>query len=289
MLRTRLIACLVLRDGLIVQSVGFRRYLPIGKPRIAVEFLNRWGIDEIVLLDITATVQGRNPNTEAIAEAAGSCFVPMTVGGGIQDVADVEAVMRSGADKFCTNSRALREPAFITEAAAVYGQQSVVVSIDVRRRQDGGYEVVADGGNRRTGLDPAAWAREAVARGAGEVLLNSVDRDGSKLGYDLELVRLVSDAVDVPVIALGGVGRFRDLVDGVREGGATAVAAANIFHYTEHSVILAKAVMRDAGINVRVPAAARYEGRPFDQRGRLLAHWQDEAQGPAQDMAVASA
>lgn len=276
MTKVRLVACLLVRDGLVVQSVGFRRYRPIGRPGIAMEFLARWDVDEIVLLDITATCRGQGPDLEMIAGVSDRCFVPLTVGGGIRSVDDVRAVIRAGADKVCTNAQALADPDFLTRAADTFGSQCVVVSIDAMRHADGALEVFSHGGRRPTGLRPEAWAAEAERRGAGEIFLNSIDRDGSRRGYDIGLIRDVSRAVGVPVVACGGVGRHGDIPAGILEGGASAVAAANIFHFIEHSTIVAKTHMLRAGIDIRLDTAATYTGFVFDEKGRLIRKSEDE-------------
>lgn len=270
MLKKRLIACLVVRDGLIVQSIGFSRYLPIGRPKIAIEFVARWDVDEIVVLDMSAARAGRGPDLEVIAMAVERCFVPLTIGGGIRSLAQVTDVIRAGADKIAINTMAIESPDFITRCADAYGSQCVVVSIDARRAADGRHEVFADSGARPTGVDAPAWAAEVERRGAGEIFINSIDRDGSKLGYDVDLIRSVTDAVSIPVIACGGVGTYRDFAPGIIDGGASAVAAANIFHYIEHSTIVAKAHLRRAGIDIRLDSLANYAKLNFDEQGRLL-------------------
>jgi len=270
MLKKRLIPCLIMQNELLVQSIGFEKYLPIGTAKIAIEFVTNWDVDEIVLLDITATAEGRKPNHDLIKEASKCCFVPLTVGGGISSIEDIKGLIRAGADKISINTMALDEPQFITRAASVFGKQCIVVSIDVQKTSEGGYRVIKSPGKQGTGMDPAAWALRVQELGAGEILLNSVDRDGSKEGYDVDLIRTVTDAVDIPVIACGGVGRMEDLADGIVEGKASAVAAANIFHYIEHSTIIAKSCLRKAGIDIRLNTAAKYENFEFDEFGRIL-------------------
>ena len=270
MLKKRLIACLVVRDGLIVQSIGFRRYLPIGRPRIAIEFVARWDVDEIVVLDMSATRQRRSPDLDVIGMAVERCFVPLTIGGGIRSLAQVQDVMRAGADKIAINTMAVESPEFISRCADAYGSQCIVVSVDARETEPGRYEVFTDSGSHATGLEVSAWAAQAEQFGAGEIFINSIDRDGSKRGYDLELVKRVTAAVSIPVIACGGIGNYRHFAPGIQEGGASAVAAANIFHYVEHSTILAKAHLRRAGVDVRLDTLASYERLDFDDQGRLL-------------------
>ena len=251
MLKKRLIAVLILRDGMIVQSDRFRHTNVIGNAITAVDFFNRWAVDEIVLLDVSRGTRHREKFYPIVTGLSKKCFVPLTVGGRVTTVDEMRTLLRCGADKVAVNTEALRRPPFIAQCAQVFGSQCVVVSIDVRQRGDGEYEVFADRGREGTGRSPVEWAQEAQALGAGEIFLTSVDRDGSRQGYDLDLLRAVTKSLDIPVIAFGGVFKWQDLVDGVVAGGADAVSAANIFHYTEHSTKKAKEYMRAAGIDVR--------------------------------------
>jgi len=269
-LKKRLVACLLIRDGLIVQSIGFKRYLPIGRPQFPIEFVVKWDVDEIALLDMSATPENRAPDTATLELLSRSCFVPLTVGGGIKSVDDVRQITRAGADKIAVNTHAVARPQLVSEVAEVFGNQCVVVSIDCRRESDGRYQVYTHSGSRPAGLTPEAWAKQVEVLGAGEIFLNSIDRDGSKLGYDIELIRCVSDAVSIPVVACGGVGSYTHFSHGIIEGGASAVAAANIFHYIEHSTIVAKAHLLRSGIDIRLDSDATYQGRDFDQSGRLI-------------------
>lgn len=270
MLKKRLISCLIARDGAIVQSIQFKRFLPVGSVRITVEFMKNWDIDEIVILDTNATRQGRGPDLAMIEDVSRRCFVPITYGGGIRTVDDIRSVIRAGADKISVNAQALGAPEFITAGARMFGSQCIVVSIDAKETAPGRHEVFADGGKRATGLEVVEWAREAERRGAGEILLTSIERDGSKQGYDLPLVRKVSESVGIPVIACGGVGRMEHFVEGVAQGKAAAVAAGNIFHYIEHSTIVAKAYLKNAGVGIRLSTLADYQGFSFDESGRIL-------------------
>ena len=270
MLKKRLVACLLIRDGLIVQSIGFKRYLPIGRPRFPIEFVVKWDVDEIVLLDMSATQEGRAVDIEVLELLSRSCFVPLTVGGGIKSVDDVRRIIRAGADKSAVNAHAVARPKLISEIADVFGSQCVVVSIDCRRESDGRYQVYTHSATKPAGLAPEAWAKQVEALGAGEIFLNSIDRDGLKHGYDIELIRRVTDSVSIPVVACGGVGSYTHFAPGILDGGASAVAAANIFHYIEHSTIVAKAHLLRAGIDIRLDSDAKYEGREFDESGRLI-------------------
>jgi len=270
MLKKRLIACLLIRNGLIVQSIGFNRYLPIGHPRFPIEFVARWDVDEIVLLDISATAEGRIPAESVLEKLSHSCFVPLTIGGGVKTVNDVRSITRAGADKVTVNTHAVERPELISELAIAFGSQCVVVSIDCRQELDGGYQIYTHSGSRATGIDPVGWAKKVESLGAGEIFLNSIDRDGSKSGYDLKLIRMVSESVSIPVIACGGVGNYTDFARGILDAGASAVAASNIFHYIEHSTIVAKAHLLRSGIDVRLDSEANYKDREFDEFGRLM-------------------
>lgn len=269
MLKKRLIAGLLLRDGLIVQSFGFQKFLPIGKPRFPLEFLVKWDVDEILLLDMSASGEGRVPDEAALEALAEHCFVPLTVGGGIKAVSDVRKVIRAGADKVAVNTHAFDRPMLISEIADNFGSQCAVLSMDCLLEADGTYQVYVEGGTRATGLDPIAWAMKAAELGAGEVLVNAIHRDGARTGYDTALITQIAEHVDIPVIALGGVGRMEHFTQGF-EAGASAVAAANIFQHTEHSTILAKAHLLKDGIDVRLDSLATYQDREFDDNGRLI-------------------
>jgi cyclase len=270
MLKHRLVACLLMREGLIVQSLGFKRWLPIGRPRFPIEFVVRWDVDEIVLLDMSASGESRGPDPAVLEMLSRSCYVPLTVGGGLRTVDDVKRVIRAGADKACVNTHAVARPELIHDIADRFGSQCVVVSMDCRREADGRYQVYTASGTRATGMTPLEWAQRAEKLGAGEIFLNSIDRDGSRQGYDIDLIRPVCDGVQIPVIACGGVGSYTHFPDAIIKGGASAAAAANIFHHHEHSTILAKAHMMKAGIDVRLDSAAKYHAREFDENGRLL-------------------
>ena len=261
MLKTRLIPSLLLMNGLLVRSEEFSLHQVVGNPVHQVERFSAWAVDELVYIDITREgahdlrrddhkVKGSNDLLDIIEQVSRTCFVPLTFGGGIRTVEDIRQRIARGADKVTINTRAVEEPEFVSEAAGVFGSQAIIVSIDARER-DGGWEVMTRWGREATGLDVVEWAREAERRGAGEIFLNSVDRDGMANGYDLPLIQAVSAATRIPVIACGGVGRFKHLVDGVRAG-ASAVSAANIFHFTEHSTQRAKKTLHEAGVPVRL-------------------------------------
>jgi cyclase len=251
-LKTRVIPTLTLRGGRLVKTTRFGPARDVGDPVKAPMVYDAQLADELVYLDLDASREGRAIERveAAIGRIAGECFMPLTAGGGVRDVEHVRRLLLAGADKVAVNSGALERPELIREAALRFGRQCVVVAIDVRGAAPGPWRVFSHGGTRDTGLDAVEWARRAVALGAGEILLTSIDRDGTMSGYDLALVRAVSSAVDVPVIASGGAGKVQDLVEALRLG-AAAVAAASLFHFTDQSPIKAKAYLRRAGIAVR--------------------------------------
>ena len=252
MLLKRVIPCLDVDKGRVVKGTNFVDIRDAGDPvELAVRYEQEGG-DELVFLDITASHEKRDTIVELARRTADDVFVPFTIGGGIRSVADAQAVLDAGADKVSVNSAAVGRPELLGEMAEVFGSQCVVLAIDARRREDGqGYDVFVNGGRTPTGRDAVEWAREGVERGAGEILLTSMDRDGTEDGYEITLTRSVADAVDVPVIASGGAGNPEHLVEAVEEGHADAVLCASIFHYGAYTVAEAKEQMRAAGIPVR--------------------------------------
>ncbi|MFP8834583.1 imidazole glycerol phosphate synthase subunit HisF [Hydrogenophaga sp. XSHU_21] len=253
MLAKRIIPCLDVTGGRVVKGVNFVELRDAGDPVEIAARYNDQGADELTFLDITATSDGRDLILHIIEAVASQVFIPLTVGGGVRTVEDVRRLLNAGADKTSFNSAAIANPQVIRDASDKYGSQCIVVAIDAKRRADGsGWDVFSHGGRKNTGLDAVAWARQMAGFGAGEILLTSMDRDGTKAGFDLALTRAVSDAVDVPVIASGGVGTLDHLADGVQQGGADAVLAASIFHYGEFTVAQAKARMAERGIPVRL-------------------------------------
>ena len=252
MLAKRVIPCLDVTGGRVVKGVNFVELRDAGDPVEIAARYNDQGADELTFLDITATSDGRDLILPIIEAVASQVFIPLTVGGGVRTVADVRRLLNAGADKVSFNSAAVARPEVIREASDKYGAQCIVVAIDAKRREGGGFNVYTHGGRQNTGLDAVAWARRMAEFGAGEILLTSMDRDGTKSGFDLELTRAVSDAVPVPVIASGGVGALEHLSDGIRIGGADAVLAASIFHYGEFTVQQAKALLARHGIAVRL-------------------------------------
>ncbi len=266
MLAKRIIPCLDVTGGRVVKGVNFVELRDAGDPVEIAARYNEQGADEITFLDITATSDNRGLILHMIEAVASQVFIPLTVGGGVRTVDDVRRLLNAGADKTSFNSAAIANPEVIDAASDKYGAQCIVVAIDAKRRSHQaaaapgangqpvgpGWDVFSHGGRKNTGLDAVKWAVEMTRRGAGEILLTSMDRDGTKSGFDLQLTRAVSDAVDVPVIASGGVGTLDDLVNGIKIGGADAVLAASIFHYGEYTVGQAKAKMAAAGIPVRL-------------------------------------
>ncbi|MGH7278698.1 MAG: imidazole glycerol phosphate synthase subunit HisF [Candidatus Rokuibacteriota bacterium] len=251
MLAKRVIPCLDVKDGRVVKGVRFVDLRDAGDPVEAALAYDAQGADELVFLDITASHERRGVMLDVVRRTAEGVYMPLTVGGGIGSIEDVRGLLRAGADKVSLNTAALARPALIREAAERFGSQCIVVAIDARREEPR-WGVYTHGGRRRAGRDAVAWAQEAVALGAGEILLTSMDRDGTKDGYDLELTRAVSAAVTVPVIASGGAGSLEHLVEGVVEGHADALLAASIFHFGIHTIAEAKRYLRERGVDVRL-------------------------------------
>ena len=251
MLSKRIIACLDVRDGKVVKGVNFEGLRDAGDPAALARRYNVEGIDEIVILDVTATVEARQARAHTIAAVAKEIFLPLAVGGGIHSEADAEAAIEAGADKVSLNTAALTTPELITTLAKRYGSQAVIVAIDAKKQEDR-YAVFVRSGQAATARDAVEWAREATDRGAGEILLTSIDRDGTKAGFDCAMTAAVSDAVNIPVIASGGAGTFAHFAEIFRDGHADAALAASIFHFNEHSVEALKQFLSAAGIPVRI-------------------------------------
>ena len=251
-LAKRIIPCLDVTAGRVVKGVNFLALRDAGDPVEVARRYDEQGADEITFLDITATSDGRDLILPIIEAVASTVFIPLTVGGGVRAVADVRRLLNAGADKVGINSSAISNPELVREAADKFGSQCIVVAIDAKRGGDGRWEVFTHGGRKPTGLDAVEWARHMEALGAGEILLTSMDRDGTKIGFDLALTAAVSDAVGISVIASGGVGGLQDLADGILKGRADAVLAASIFHYGQHTVQEAKQFMAHQGIPMRL-------------------------------------
>lgn len=248
----RIIPCLDVKNGRVVKGVSFVDLRDAGDPVECAAAYDKAGADELVLLDITATHEGRGTMIEIVERVAKTVFIPFTVGGGIRTTEDFKELLRAGADKISVNSAAVRNPELLNEAAEKFGSQCVVCAIDAKRRETGGWEVYLNGGRIPTGIDAVEWAKEAYARGAGEILLTSMDCDGQKNGYDIELTHAVSTSVGIPVIASGGAGRKKHFYDAFTKGAADAVLAASLFHFNELPIPELKKYLREKGISVRM-------------------------------------
>ena len=253
MLTKRIIPCLDVKDGRVVKGINFVRLRDAGDPVEAGEAYSKAGADELVFLDITATSDARETVADMVRRVAERVFIPFTVGGGIRTVEDMKAILREGADKVSVNSAAILRPELISEGAERFGSQCIVVAMDARRRRDGsGWTIYRSGGRIDTGIDAVEWAIKAQALGAGEILLTSMDCDGTKAGYDLALTRTIADCLSIPVIASGGAGSLAHFYDALTEGGAEAALAASLFHYKELEIRQVKEYLRDRGIPVRL-------------------------------------
>ena len=251
MLKNRIIPCLDVKDGRVVKGVNFENLIDAGDPVAQAKFYYEQGADELCFLDISASEENRKTILDVVKKVAEVCFIPFTVGGGISSVDDFANLLKCGADKVSVNSSAIKNPNLIVQASNKFGAQCVVVAIDAKKNSRGDYEVFTHGGKKETGLDAVEWAKEAERLGAGEILLTSMDRDGTKAGYDLDLTKRISSAVSIPVIASGGVGELQHLADGL-EAGASAVLAASIFHFKQFSIAQAKKFLLEKNILIRV-------------------------------------
>jgi len=254
MFKVRVIPCLDVKDGRVVKGVNFVDLRDAGDPVEAAMAYDAAGADELCFLDITASHENRDTIYDVVTRTAEACFMPLTVGGGVRSVDDIRRLLTCGADKVSINTAAAARRQFVKEAAEKFGDQCIVVAIDAKQVAPGKWEIFTHGGRHPTGIDAVEYAREVVALGAGEILLTSMDRDGTRAGFDIPLTRAVADSVTVPVIASGGVGTLEHLVEGIRDGHATAVLAASIFHFGEHSVREAKEYMAKAGLPMRLDA-----------------------------------
>lgn len=251
MLKIRIIPCLDVKDGRVVKGVNFVDLKDAGDPVEQARLYDREGADELCFLDITASHENRDTLFDVVARTAEQCFMPLTVGGGVRTIEDIRKLLLAGADKVSINTAAVKTPEFVKKAAEKFGRQCIVVAVDAKQTKPGTFEVFTHGGRNATGLDAVSWAQRMTEYGAGEILLTSMDRDGTKVGYDIPLTRAVADAVTVPVIASGGVGNLDHMVAGVRDGHATAVLAASIFHFGQYTIQQAKSYLSQAGLPVR--------------------------------------
>lgn len=252
MLTVRIIPCLDVHNGRVVKGVNFVNLVDAGDPVEQAKVYDAAGADELCFLDITASHEGRDTLYDVVSATAEQCFMPLTVGGGVRQIEDVRKLLLAGADKVSINSAAVNRPELVSEASEKFGAQCIVVAIDAKQVSPGHWSVFTHGGRRDTGIDAVQWAKRVVSLGAGEILLTSMDRDGARTGFDLELTRSISDAVSVPVIASGGVGKVEHLVEGITDGHASAVLAASIFHFGEVEIAEAKLHMQQAGLPVRL-------------------------------------
>jgi cyclase len=257
MLKARIIPCLDVKDGRVVKGVNFVGLRDAGDPVEQAKVYDLAGADELTFLDITASHEDRGILLDAVRRTAEACFMPLTVGGGVRTLEDIRQLLLAGADKVSINTAAVKTPEFVRQAAEKFGDQCIVVALDAKATDtpeiESGFEIFTHGGRNATGIDAVQWARKMEELGAGEILLTSMDRDGTRVGYDLPLTRAIVDAVGIPVIASGGVGNLDHLVQGIRDGGASAVLAASIFHFGEHTIAEAKQALLDAGLPARPP------------------------------------
>lgn len=268
MLKSRIIGVVLIKDGIAVQSIGFERFLPIGKPTIAINFLDNWGIDEIVVLDITASKYNRIIGASDIASYSMECLVPLAVGGGITSVGQVREIVQAGADKVVINAALLKDRGILSRGSNAFGQQCMVASVNVLKTDEGKYKLYDHTAETLSDQDVFRFITSLQEAGAGEILLNAVHCDGKKLGYDLELIHRVAKNLTIPLIALGGAGHSKDLLFAL-DAGADAVAVGNLFHFSEHSVITAKSYLNESGVNVRLDGEMKYQGIGFGNSSRI--------------------
>jgi len=270
MLKKRIIGVIIVKNNIAVQSISFSRYLPLGSVVVTAEYLCKWGIDEIIVLDIDATKENRGPNFAMVTQISSRVFVPLTIGGGIKSLDDIRMLIHAGADKVSINNAALKSPRVIENAVKVFGAQCIVASIDVKKCTDGKYTVWCNSGTVNTGRDPVLMAKKYELLGVGEVLLNFIDRDGLKCGFDNNLVAMISDAINIPVIACGGIGEMAHFFEGITKGKASAVAAGNYFNFSEHSPIVVKSYLIGRNIDVRLETHAKYKDAQISKvNGRI--------------------
>ncbi|MDD5593356.1 MAG: imidazole glycerol phosphate synthase cyclase subunit [Candidatus Margulisbacteria bacterium] len=252
MLKNRIIPILLLKHGRCVKGKRFTDYRDTGAPITAARIYDAQRVDELVFLDILASREERDVLLNIVTETAQECFMPLTVGGGVKTIEDIKVLLSAGADKVSINTAAIEEPAFLEAAAGYFGRANIVAAVDYKLNDQGKREVFSHGGTKATGKDPFEWAKEVARLGAGELIVTSIDQEGTMTGYDLEFIKLVSEALSIPVIAHGGVGTLKDLKEGITIGRASGVAAASIFHFTDQSPIKARLYLKDNGVNVRI-------------------------------------
>ncbi len=269
MLKNRLIPTIILKKNLVVQSFNFNTYLPIGRIDAVIEFFNNWDVDEIIIIDIDASKDGRIIDPYLIERVAKNCFVPLAVGGGIKNENNLRDLMRVGIEKIIINKAIFDNKNFIESIASKYGKQFIVASLDAKLIKND-YYVFTDNGKKPTGMNIRDASKMVEKQGAGEIFINSIDRDGSRLGYDIELLKLVSSSVNIPVIACGGVGKASHLAEAITMGGCQASSAANIFQHTELSTIVGKSIMKSKGLPIRIDTKAKYDNFYFDEIDRPI-------------------
>ncbi|NVJ54179.1 MAG: imidazole glycerol phosphate synthase subunit HisF [Campylobacteraceae bacterium] len=269
MLKKRVIAVIMIKDGLVVQSIGFKKYLPIGKIDIAIEFLEHWDVDEIAIIDIEATANNKVINHNSIKKASKKCFLPICAGGGINSISDARRILASGADKIILSSVVFEKNDFILECAETFGTQSIIVCLDVKKI-GGEYRCFTNSGTINTNISPIDFIKENQEKGIGEILINSIDMDGTKKGYDIELINSVQEVSNIPVIALGGAGNFEHMNSVIKQTDVSAVAAGNIFHFIEHSTAIAKAYLKNSNVSIRKSNLLDYSNHLFNEYTRVI-------------------
>ena len=251
MLKNRIIPTLLLKNGRMIKTIQFDKYRDVGNPVTTARVYDAQRADELIFLDISASREERKTLFDIVTEAAEECFMPLSVGGGIRTLEDIRGILQKGADKIIINTAAFEEKGFIKTAAERFGSSTIIVSIDVRKKENGRYEVYVRGGTKATGLDPMSWAKEAEKQGAGEIMITSIDREGTMKGLDIELIKSISQNISIPVIASGGVGSLADYKIGFEQGGVNAVAAGSIFHFTDQNPIMTRNYLYHSKVNVR--------------------------------------
>ncbi len=270
MLKTRILAAIMVQNNLVVQSIGFNRFLPIGKLEIVIEFLEDWDVDEIVILDISARRENRVISKELIQNVSKRCFIPISAGGGITHIEQVHDIFAQGADKVVVNSALFDNGRLIEECAERFGSQSLIASIDVKKLDNGDYKVYSNSGTKMIDKSLEEVLLEIQDRGAGEVLLNSIDRDGSKIGFDLELLERVRATTRIPLVVMGGCGKLSHIVETIEKISPSGVAVGNLFHHFEHSTAITKAYLLDRGVSVRPSSTIEYRKHLFSEEGRVV-------------------